>query len=117
MLAEIPSSYQRAVLSNSNALHWTRMVDHLGLGPAFGHHFVSHLTGRIKPDAEAFELVAESLGCKPEHVLFLDDNNLNVEAAKRFGMQAIRVQGIVETRSALIERGIIRGTHDKARCG
>jgi FMN phosphatase YigB (HAD superfamily) len=42
-----------------------------------------------------------------EHVLFLDDNILNVEAAKRFGIQAMRVQGIGETRRALIERGII----------
>ena len=107
MLAQIPSSYQRAVLSNSNALHWTRVVDDLRLGPVFDHQFVSHLTGRIKPDADAFQHVADSLGCRPEHVLFLDDNILNVEAAQRFGMQAIRVQGIVETRRALIERGII----------
>ena len=107
MLALIPSSYQRAVLSNSNALHWTRVVDELQLGPAFGHHFVSHLTGRIKPDAEAFQHVVDSLGCKPKDVLFLDDNALNVEAAKRCGMQAVRVQGIGETRQALVKRGII----------
>ena len=109
MLAQIPSSYQRAVLSNSNVLHWTRVIDDLRLGAAFEHQFVSHLTGRIKPDADAFQGVVESLGCRPKDVLFLDDNILNVEAAKRFGMQAIRVQGIDETRAALIERGIIDG--------
>ena len=109
MLAQIPNSYQRAVLSNSNVLHWTRVIDDLRLGAAFEHQFVSHLTGRIKPDADAFQGVVESLGCRPKDVLFLDDNILNVEAAKRFGMQAIRVQGIGETRAALIERGIIEG--------
>jgi putative hydrolase of the HAD superfamily len=109
MLSQIPSSYQRAVLSNSNVLHWTRVIDDLRLGAAFEHQFVSHLTGRIKPDADAFQGVVESLGCRPKDVLFLDDNILNVEAAKRFGMQAIRVQGIGETRAALIERGIIEG--------
>jgi glucose-1-phosphatase len=107
MLAQIPPSYHRAVLSNSNVLHWTRVADDLNLGSAFHHQFVSHLTGRIKPDTEAFEHVVESLACRPEHVLFLDDNTLNVDAAKRFGMQAVRVQGIEETRRALIERGII----------
>jgi glucose-1-phosphatase len=107
MLAQIPVSYQRALLSNSNALHWTRVIDDLRLGPVFGHHFVSHLTGLIKPDADAFVHVVESLGCRPEQVLFLDDNTLNVEAAKHFGMQAVRVQGIGETRKVLIERGII----------
>jgi glucose-1-phosphatase len=108
MLAQIPPSYHRAVLSNSNVLHWTRVVDDLKLGSAFDHQFVSHLTGRIKPDAEAFEHVVESLSCRPEHVLFLDDNTLNVDAAKRFGMQAVRVQGIDETKRALVERGIIK---------
>ena len=110
MLAQIPPSYHRAVLSNSNVLHWTRVVDDLKLGSAFHHQFVSHLTGRIKPDAEAFEHVVESLGCRPEHVLFLDDNTLNIDAAKRFGMQAVRVQGVDETRRVLMERGIIEET-------
>src|ERR1700723_1237658 len=107
MLAQIPSSYPRALLSNSNALHWTRVVSDLQLGPAFDHHFVSHLTGRIKPDADAFEHVVDSLDCRPEQVLFLDDNTLNVDAAKRFGMQAVRVRGIDETKRALVERGVI----------
>jgi putative hydrolase of the HAD superfamily len=107
MLARIPSSYQRAVLSNSNALHWPRVQTEMKLGAAFDNHFVSHLTGRIKPDAEAFEHVMESLGCSPASVLFLDDNLLNVDAAKRVGMQAVRVRGIDETKLALIERKIM----------
>ncbi len=79
------------MLSNSNALHWPRVMGDMGLGPAFDRHFVSHLTGRIKPDADAFEHVVDSLGCMPAQVLFLDDNSLNVEAAQSFGMHAIRV--------------------------
>ena len=109
MLAQIPRSYERAVLSNSNSLHWTRVTSDLQLGPAFEHHFVSHLTGRIKPDADAFEHVLQSMNWKPEQVLFLDDNTLNVDAAKRLGMQAVRVLGIDETKRVLIERGILEG--------
>jgi putative hydrolase of the HAD superfamily len=86
MLARIPSSYRRAVLSNSNALHWPRVRDDMGFGPAFDSHFVSHLTGRIKPDADAFEHVLDSLGCRPAEVLFLDDNLLNVEASQGLGI-------------------------------
>jgi putative hydrolase of the HAD superfamily len=83
------------------------VIDDMQLGPAFDHHFASHLTGRIKPDADAFEHVVASLNCRPEQVLFLDDNTLNIEAANRFGMQAVRVQGIDETTRALIDRGVI----------
>jgi FMN phosphatase YigB (HAD superfamily) len=42
-----------------------------------------------------------------QQVLFLGDNALNVEAARRCGMQAVRVPGIAETRAALTERGFI----------
>jgi putative hydrolase of the HAD superfamily len=109
MLARIPRSYRRAVLSNSNALHWPRVLDDMGLGPAFDSHFVSHLTGRIKPDSEAFEHAVDSLGCKPGQVLFLDDNSLNVEAAQRFGMHAVRVRGAAEAQRVLTGLGIIDG--------
>ena len=83
------------------------MASDLQLGPVFDHHFVSHLTGRIKPDADAFENVVDSLDYRPEQVLFLDDNTINIDAAKRFGMQAVRVRGIDETKRALVEHGVI----------
>jgi putative hydrolase of the HAD superfamily len=79
----------------------------MGLGAAFEHHFVSHLTGKIKPDAAAFEDVIESLACSAAQVLFLDDNMLNVEAARSVGMHAARVQGPREAQRVLAEFGII----------
>jgi glucose-1-phosphatase len=109
MLARIPSSYQRALLSNSNALHWPQVLESMQLGALFDSHFVSHLTGRIKPDADAFEHVLETLDCKAAQVLFLDDNSLNVEAAKSIGMQAMRVCGPLEAQRALSALHIING--------
>src|SRR5271166_1886224 len=114
MLARIPRSYHRALLSNSNGLHWPRVVGEMGLGAAFDRHFVSHLTGRIKPDPEAFADVVESFGCAPAEVLFLDDNSINVEAARSFGMQAFRVRGADETEHLLLHLGIIDPSADSA---
>jgi glucose-1-phosphatase len=114
MLARIPRSYRRAILSNSNALHWPRVLNDMQLGSVFDSHFASHLTGRIKPDADAYEHVVKSLDCSPGHVLFLDDNLLNVEAAQRFGMQAIQVRGATETRAALTGLGIIDASSQRA---
>jgi HAD superfamily hydrolase (TIGR01509 family) len=108
MLARIPRRYQRAVLSNSNALHWPRVMNDMQLGTAIDKHFVSHITGRIKPDADAFENVVESLRCAPADVLFLDDNSINVEAAQNLGMHAVRVRGPAEVQSALTAFGIAR---------
>jgi glucose-1-phosphatase len=107
MLERIPRRYVRALLSNSNGLHWPRVMDEMGLRYAVEHHFVSHLTGRIKPDDEAFLHVAATLACAPGEVLFLDDNRMNVEAAQRLGMHAFVARGPLETEQALVRAGII----------
>jgi HAD superfamily hydrolase (TIGR01509 family) len=103
MLSRIPQRYQRALLSNSNSLHWPRMLGEMGLGAAVDTHFVSHLIGRVKPDRETFEHVLATLDCRPAQMLFFDDNALNIEAARALGIQAVRVLGVAQTRQALIE--------------
>jgi HAD superfamily hydrolase (TIGR01509 family) len=108
LIARIPLDCRRALLSNSNALHWPRVMDELGLGALFEHRFVSHLIGKIKPDRDAFEHVIEALDCAPDSILFLDDNLANVEAARSAGMRAARVDGVVGAEQALLEAGVIR---------
>jgi HAD superfamily hydrolase (TIGR01509 family) len=108
LIARIPSHVTRALLSNSNALHWPRVEDEFGLRALFEHRFVSHLTGRIKPDHDAFEHVVSSLGCDPASVFFLDDNLMNVEAAQSVGMQGALVRGIAEAEQALRQASVIR---------
>ena len=107
LLARIPRRYRRALLSNSNPLHWPRVLGEMNLGGSFDHHFVSHLTGLIKPDTTTFEHVLESLGCKAGEVLFFDDNAPNIEAARALGIHAVRVQGLDETRQALTKLEIL----------
>jgi glucose-1-phosphatase len=107
LVARIPTHFTRALLSNSNALHWPRVLDEFGLGALFEHRFVSHLTGRIKPDRDAFEHVVSALGCDPAGVFFLDDNLVNVEAARDVGMQAALVSGIEGVEQALRQAGIL----------
>lgn len=107
MIGRIPPRYRRALLSNSNVLHWGRVLDEMGLGALFEHQFASHLMGKIKPDAEAFEHVLDSLGCRASQVLFLDDNALNVQAARSLGMRAQQVRGVHEAQLSLQQAGII----------
>ena len=107
MIERIPSHYRRALLSNSNVLHWRRVLDEMGPGAVFEHQFTSHLMGKIKPDSEAFEHLLESLDCRAAQVLFLDDNALNVEAARNIGMRAQLVRGVHEAQRSLQQAGII----------
>ena len=107
LIARIPASYVRATLSNTNAVHWPRITDELKLGALFDHHFPSHLVGKLKPDREVFLHVAETLGCEPSAILFLDDQPLNVDAARAAGLQSVQVSGVRGAESALIAAGVL----------
>jgi FMN phosphatase YigB (HAD superfamily) len=61
-------------------------------GGAFDHHFASHRMGKIMPDEEVFQHVTRTLHCAPAEILFLDDNQWNVQAAKRMGLKAVQVK-------------------------
>ena len=50
----------------------------------------SHEVGLAKPDPAAYELATRRLSVKPHEVLFLDDVEANVEAARAFGWHAVR---------------------------
>jgi putative hydrolase of the HAD superfamily len=108
LVNSLPAGIVRATLANTSVLHWPRLMNELSLERHFHHHFPSHLTGRIKPDQEAFQHVIEALGCRPEAVLFLDDNRLNVATAKTLGMRAACVKGPIEARNALTEAGLLK---------
>lgn len=101
LVRRVPRNYVRATLCNTNTLQWTRLMDEHDLMGAFDHHFASHLTGKIKPDEEAFQHVLATLGCEGPETLFLDDSQLNVAAAKKVGMIAFEVKGPVEAEHAL----------------
>src|SRR6266700_1215384 len=108
LVRRVPRYYVRATLCNTNALQWPSLIKQRDLIGAFDHHFASHLTGKIKPDEEAFQHVLATLGCEGPETLFLDDSQLNVAAAKRVGMTAFQVQGPVEAERALREAEVLR---------
>ena len=95
------------MFSNSNVLHWPRVLDEFGLGALFEHHFASHLMGKVKPDRHAFEHVIAELACNSSDILFLDDQPLNVRAACETGIDAIVARSVAEAEQVLAERGLL----------
>ena len=69
----------------------------------------SAFVGMRKPEPEIYRLTLERLGggLRPEDCLFLDDLDVNCEAARAFGMTAVRYedaeQAIADVESALAE--------------
>lgn len=91
------TSVQTALLSNSNPMHYARHRSSSQQGadfPAVGllqHHVVSHLVGAMKPDEAVFRAVERSTGCAGSQVLFFDDLETNVRAARLLGWCAEQV--------------------------
>jgi putative hydrolase of the HAD superfamily len=94
-----------ACLANTNHLHWQRVKDEMGIVELFKFAFASHEIGALKPDREAFQFAIDSLGCSAERILFLDDNQINVDAARSIGIVSYRVTGIFEVDQKLRESG------------
>ena len=109
LLRSLAPRRQLVSLSNTNMLHWNYVCDDLGLGTMFDRHFPSHQTGVIKPDREAFDFVVRSLGGRAERMVFLDDNQLNVDAAHAAGLQAYRTAGVEQAAARLWDLGFTHG--------
>ena len=74
---------------------------------AFAYRFLSFEMGMVKPDREIFDAVATQLPVPRAHVLFLDDNAVNVDEAARAGYVTRHVRGLDEARGALRELGVL----------
>ena len=97
-----------ACLSNTNELHWNEQQDAPVLHRLFETRFLSHELGLVKPDREIFDRVLAELGLSGSEVLFLDDNQINVDGALEVGLDAQVVKGVAAVRALLSERGLLR---------
>jgi putative hydrolase of the HAD superfamily len=101
--------YQTAILSNSfvgarreeqQRYHFDEMCDVI---------IYTHEEGVAKPDPRIFELTWKRLGVQPEEMLFLDDNEANIVAARALGIHAIHCreteQAIRDVQACLREHG------------
>jgi beta-phosphoglucomutase-like phosphatase (HAD superfamily) len=64
----------------------------------------SHEVGVAKPDRRIFELTWQRLGLQPEEMLFLDNAQVHVEAARASGIQAILFEDTAQALAALESR-------------
>lgn len=59
----------------------------------FDHHTFSHALGTAKPDPAIYRHAAQGMGLDPNEILFVDDREENIAAARAFGMHAILYAG------------------------
>jgi putative hydrolase of the HAD superfamily len=98
--------YRLAILTN-NVREWEEMWRaKLPIDEIFEFVVDSAWVGMRKPEPGIYQLTLKRLGSvDPGECLFVDDNELNVQAARELGMQAVHfqsnAQAIAEIRAAL----------------
>jgi len=91
-----------ACLSNTNAPHWEVMRGYSALAELH-HRLASHELACRKPDEAIFRAVESHLDARPEEVLFFDDTEENVDAARVAGWRAERVDHASDTAAQMID--------------
>ena len=82
------------LLSNTNSLHWSRLVGDQGHAAEFPnvarakHRYASHLLGLAKPDPAIYRALVAGTGYAGEQILFFDDSMENIDAARAEGWRA-----------------------------
>ena len=87
--ASLRPRYQTAILTNSFAGARDKEQERYNFAELCDLLIYSHEEGIAKPERRIFELTCERLGVQPPEIVFLDNVEANVAAAREFGIHAI----------------------------
>ncbi|MDZ7785949.1 MAG: HAD family phosphatase [Candidatus Saccharibacteria bacterium] len=89
-IADLHGRYKTGLITNAHHEFIDPLLKRSHLAKHLDSVVVSSRLGVIKPDPAIFEAALEELGCAPEEVIFMDDLDRHVEAARKVGIQAFR---------------------------
>lgn len=107
LIDSVKPHIHKGVLSNTNAAHWPRLMQEMALAGKFDSYFASHHLGFAKPEVAIYQQVLSALNVTPQEILFIDDNQINIDAARSLGMQAYKVKGVIEAKSVLNDYNLL----------
>ncbi len=92
--------YRLGILSNAFFGHWDSF-EGTELYALFDLPMSSHLIRAAKPQPAAYEAALRRMRTEPERVVFIDDKQENVDAARALGIQAFVTDSVATTRQGL----------------
>lgn len=95
-----------ALLSNIDE-RLSKLIREFGLYKPFDPCLLSCDIGMEKPDPRAYELLLKELHLPATEVIFIDDRQENIEAAKKLGLDAILFESEPQLRKELAKRGLL----------
>jgi|SRR3990167_6553923 len=89
----------------SEMFHLSR--NNLRIFKYFDKQFLSFDIGHMKPDKKTFQTVIDHYKLKPEEIFFIDDNQINIDAAKGLGMNGVIFKNTKQLTKALQDNNIL----------
>lgn len=86
---------------------YTKLIRDFGFYKPFEPCLLSCEMGLEKPDPKAYELLLKTINLPAEEIVFIDDKEENVEAAKAMGIDAILFTSEPQLRGELNKRGVL----------
>lgn len=97
-LESLKIKYPVYLLSNTNNIHIEQCKQYFrtrfgitNFETIFNETFLSYKMGFWKPEYKIYDAVVNKIGLKPEEILFLDDNQDNIDAASDLGIKCIKI--------------------------
>ena len=101
------SGYRLGILSNTCELHWQYIAKRYRLvRRAFSITALSFQLGHLKPDLRIYAAAAELAGVAAREIFFVDDLIENVEAARKYGFDAVLYTDVPTLTAELSTRGV-----------
>jgi len=102
------ASFKLVMGSNNNPMHYEQIRKQFGFWlKQFDSIIVSHEVGVMKPDRKFFIRCIEECGCKPESIVYIDDLEENIHAAKRMGFIVVHYHSGVKLEIELSRLGLL----------
>jgi FMN phosphatase YigB (HAD superfamily) len=104
------AGHRLGVLSNTCDCHWNFCLgdDRFKfLRSNFEATVLSYIVGAAKPEPLIYRTATDQANCSPESILFIDDIQDNVDAARSYGFDTIHFQNFSALHNALTKRKLI----------
>ncbi|MGA8037519.1 MAG: HAD family phosphatase [Candidatus Acidiferrales bacterium] len=95
------AGYKLGLLSNLHKSFANHLREHAGWLRHFHTHVFSAELGRVKPEPEIYQHLLKQLSTPADQTLFIDDRQLNINAARREGVQSLLYTSVPQLRTDL----------------
>jgi 2-haloacid dehalogenase len=94
-------------LSNMEPETFPRRLDRFEFLHWFDGHVISGIEGVVKPEPEIFHRLLQRFDLQARRTVFIDDNRVNVDAARSLGIEALLFESPARLRSDLEQLGVL----------